>query len=102
MEVSKVGMKFDIGKPRYGLLPAHALDEIVKVLTAGSIKYDDDNWKIVADGQKRYFDATLRHIFAFKRGEQFDPETGLHHLAHAATNLLFLIELDTNLALPSQ
>lgn len=99
MEEQKVGLKYDTDKPRYGLLPAFALEEVVKVLTVGAKKYSDDNWKLVKDGKNRYFDAAQRHMWKFKQGEQFDPETGLHHLAHAATNLLFGIELDTNLAL---
>lgn len=88
------GVKYDIGKPEYGLIPAHALDEMVKVLTAGAQKYSRDNWAILEDGKRRYFDAMERHIWAWKRGETFDAETGLHHLAHAACCLYFILEKD--------
>ena len=98
MEEKKVGLKFDAGKPRYGLIPAHALEEVVKVLTIGAQKYSDDNWKIVSDGENRYFDGLMRHVWAFKRGEILDPETKLHHLAHGICNLLFLYEITTNLS----
>lgn len=94
----KIGIKYDIGKPRYGLLPAFALEEVVKVLTVGAQKYSDENWKLVKDGKKRYFDGLMRHSWAWLRGEKLDPETGLHHLAHAVCNLLFLIELDLNIS----
>lgn len=86
------GRKFDTGKPEYGLLPPFALEEIVKVLTAGAQKYDRDNWRRVPEGNRRYFDAAQRHIWAWKRGEKLDPETGLPHLAHASCCLLFLLE----------
>jgi hypothetical protein len=90
-----LGRKFDSGKSEYGLIPPHALEEMVKVLTLGAQKYDRDNWRYVPDGKRRYFDAAQRHLWAWKRGEQVDPESGIHHLAHAATNLFFLYELDT-------
>lgn len=88
------GRKFDGGKPQYGLLPLNALEENVKVLTVGAQKYEPDNWKRVPDGKRRYFDAALRHLFAFKRGEERDPETGLHHLAHALCCIQFILDLE--------
>jgi len=86
------GIKFDDNKPEYGLLPAIALDDIVKALTYGAQKYDRDNWRKVPDGERRYFDAMMRHLWAIKRGEALDSETGLSHYAHAACCLLFLLE----------
>lgn len=89
----KLGRKFDSGKAEYSLLPPYALDEVVKVLTMGAQKYDRGNWRFVSDGERRYFDAAQRHLWAWYRGEVTDPESGLHHIAHAATNLLFLFEI---------
>jgi hypothetical protein len=88
------GRKFDGGKLEYGLLPPLALEEVVKVLTFGAQKYDRDNWQKVPDSKRRYFDALQRHVWAWKRGEQFDPESGIHHLAHAMCCLMFLYEHD--------
>lgn len=94
------GKKYDQGKPQWNLLPWLAVEEVVKVLTFGAKKYAPDNWRRVADARNRYSAAALRHISAFMRGEEQDPETGLHHLAHATCCLLFLLELldtpDTN------
>lgn len=90
---SSLGRKFDSGKAEYGLLPSHALEEVVKVLTMGAQKYERGNWRFVSDGERRYFDAAQRHLWAWHRGEMIDPESGLHHIAHAATNLLFLFEI---------
>lgn len=39
----------------------------------------------------RLIGAALRHLFAFARGEDRDPESGLSHLAHAGCCILFLI-----------
>jgi hypothetical protein len=88
------GLKYDSGKPEYGLLPPLALEEVAKVLTVGAQKYSRENWRFVDDGPRRYFDALQRHVWAWKRGETLDPETGLSHLAHAGCCLMFLLELD--------
>ena len=88
------GVKYDADKPRYELLPVGPIEETVKVLTAGAKKYDDHNWRKVDRQRPRYYAAALRHIFAWWRGETHDPETGLHHLAHAMCCLIFLMEGD--------
>jgi hypothetical protein len=88
------GRKFDGGKLEYGLLPPLALEETVKVLTFGAQKYERDNWQKVPDAKRRYFDALQRHVWAWKQGEQTDPESGIHHLAHAMCCLMFLYEHD--------
>lgn len=89
------GRKFDNGKHLYDLIPPFALDEMVKVLTKGAQKYAPDNWRFVPDAKRRYFAALERHIWAWKRGEVYDKDDGIHHLAHAACNLFFLYEHDT-------
>ena len=88
------GRKFDSGKPQYGLLPPKALNEVVQVLTYGAEKYEPDNWRRVPDSNRRYFDAAMRHLWAYKGGELYDSETGLSHLAHAVCCILFMNELD--------
>ena len=88
------GRKFDGNKSEYGLIPHIALEEMVKVLTFGAQKYERDNWKKVPDSKRRYFDALQRHLWAWKGGEQIDPESGYHHLAHAMCCLFFLYEHD--------
>jgi hypothetical protein len=92
--VKPEGRKFDGGKLEYGLLPPLALEEVVKVLTFGAQKYDRDNWQKVPNSKRRYFDALQRHVWAWKKGEQLDPESGIHHLAHAMCCLMFLYEHD--------
>lgn len=90
------GRKYDSGKPMMSLFPPYAFEEISKVLTMGAKKYDVDNWKYVAGGKQRYLDAMLRHINAYIKGEQNDPEFGTHHLAHAGCCLAFLLDADVS------
>lgn len=84
------GRKDDTGKVLLDLFPIACLEEIGRVLTFGAQKYAPYNW---AKGivYSRLFAACLRHIFAFWRGEKLDPETNIHHLAHAICCLLFLL-----------
>ena len=89
------GRKYDQGKLRWDLFPFEEAQEIVKVLMYGADKYGEDpnepNWKKMVDAERRYFAAAMRHIVAWKSGELNDPETGISHLAHAATNLIFML-----------
>lgn len=91
------GTKYDGDKLRYDLLPMGPVDEIVRVLTFGARKYAPDNWMQVPDARARYYAAALRHLSAWKQGEQVDTGpggSGLNHLAHAACCLLFLLHFD--------
>lgn len=88
------GVKFDSEKPRYSLLPALALEEVVYVLTFGSQKYADFNWMKVPEADDRFFSAANRHQWQWKRGEKIDSESKRHHLASAITNLMFILEME--------
>ena len=83
--------KFDNGKLRWDLLPWNSVEQIVDVLTYGEDKYSEDSWKQVDDAENRYFAALMRHLIAYKQGEDVDQESGRLHLAHVATNALFLL-----------
>lgn len=87
------GKKFDSDKPEYGLIPPFALLEIAKIVSFGAKKYAPNNWQKVKP-KIRYFNAAMRHAWAWLAGEKYDPETGYHHMAHAAINLMFLVEHD--------
>lgn len=89
-----LGIKHDKDKPRWDLLPYDSVGQVVDVLTFGAAKYADDNWKKVPDARRRYIAAAMRHLTAWIAGERKDPESGLHHLAHAACCILFLLWLD--------
>jgi len=90
------GAKMDAGKTRLGLVLlgfARALEEVGKVGTFGANKYTDDGWVSVPNGQERYTDAMLRHVFATATGELRDQESGLYHDAHAAWCALARLDL---------
>lgn len=91
--MSEIGNKTDAGKLRYDLVPVHAEKELARVLTHGADVYGADNWRHVENARSRYTAALLRHIAKWRAGEDIDGTSGCHHLAHAATNAMFLFEL---------
>jgi hypothetical protein len=84
-----IGYKADGAKPRLDLLPPDVLEGFAAVMTVGAKKYGDHNWR---SGMRwgRHYAAALRHLFAWWRGEDLDPETGLPHLDHAMCCIAFL------------
>jgi hypothetical protein len=87
---SRKGAKFDGGKAPWHLLPWGAVTSVVEVLGYGAKKYAPNNWQHVPEARDRYFSAAVRHLLAWRGGEDLDPESGLPHLAHAACCVLFL------------
>lgn len=91
------GMKYDGGKPRMDLLLSgcpNALEQVSAILTFGAQKYAAHSWQTVSQGEERYLAALLRHLTAHGKGEVNDLESGMSHLAHAACNALFILELE--------
>ncbi len=87
------GAKADSGKLGTHLLPTRPLEAIARVLDFGARKYAPDNWR-KGIAYTRVYGAILRHMWAWWRGEQADPETREHPLAHAACEILFLLEYE--------
>lgn len=90
------GEKFDTDKLRWDLLPIDCIEDVVKILTFGANKYDDNNWQQLEKGEDRYYAALMRHLSANRQGEKIDSESGLSHLAHAMCNVVFLLWLEKN------
>ena len=83
------GDKHDMGKPRYDLIPPEVLAGLAKIYTYGAGKYGERNCERGFD-YGRLYAAAFRHMQSFWGGEDFDQESGLPHLDHAAWNLLML------------
>lgn len=86
-------VKFDALKTQAELLPASALVAVSAVLTYGAKKYAPNNWR-KCPSRARYVGAMLRHLFARMGGEKIDSESGMLHVAHVATNALFLLAFE--------
>lgn len=89
-DLAKGNVKFDKGKIRFELLPPEGVRAVAEILTLGAEKYTARGWEGGLDWS-RPFGACLRHLFAWWSGEDKDKDSGHSHLAHAATNLFFLL-----------
>jgi 5'(3')-deoxyribonucleotidase len=83
------GLRFNTGKTRYDLVHPWAHEQMAKVLTKGAEKYAERNWER-GMAWSNVLASLERHLQAIKKGEDFDPETGLLHAAHIACNAHFL------------
>ena len=81
----------DTEKIRVELIPPQFIKDVAEVLAMGAEKYGEHNWR---GGLKwtRLYGSTMRHLLAWIGGEDLDKESGLPHLSHAVTNILFLME----------
>lgn len=87
------GARYNDGKPDYSLIPMHLLADTARVFTYGSHKYKAWNW-LKGMAWSIPFACLMRHSFAWFKGEQLDPESGLPHTAHMVCNLLMLIHFE--------
>ena len=83
------GARYNGGKPDYSLIPFCTLEAEARVWEYGKRKYAAWNW---AKGMNWSVPLAClyRHMAAWQRGEELDPESGLPHLAHAMCNLRML------------
>jgi len=71
-------------------MPAPVLLECGLVKLHGDLKYGPYNWRHAGVRGSVYYDACMRHMMAFWEGEDLDPDSGIHHIAHAITGLSVL------------
>ena len=83
------GARYNIGKPDLSLIPLVTLYDEARVWEHGAKKYARNNWMKGMDWSIPLACA-LRHLAAFQKGEDFDSESNLPHLAHAMCNLRML------------
>lgn len=82
-------MRYNGGKNRLDLVPMKWMEGLGSVVTFGANKYRPNGWR---DGMpwNNTLGSALRHIAAWQNGEELDSDSGLPHLLHAATNLMFI------------
>lgn len=112
--------RYNKGKLRYELISKIANEEKAKVYTLGAHKYtlykdlegniikgsdislsEASNYEIYDDGANNWkkglpatdvLESLRRHIEAYAKGEDYDPDLGTFHLANAAWNIDVLLE----------
>ena len=73
----------------------NALWELAKVLgwAAENKGYKPNDWKQLPDAKTAFQAAASRHRMKPLLGEEFDPESGLHHKVHELFNVIAELEL---------
>lgn len=78
------------GKVGLSVLPLPALLEAAVGATEGARKYGRHNWREEGARASTFFDAAIRHLFAWWEGEDLDPASGVNHVSKAVADLLIL------------
>ena len=89
-ESSTGAQREKLAEPTYDLVPYTEITEaFVRVSEVGAEKYEPWNW---SKGLPRVqiISSLLRHTFAYLRGQDRDPETGLLHTDHILWNAAVL------------
>lgn len=74
------------------LVPASFKAYTAMALAEGAMKYGSWNWRAAGVRASVYVSALQRHLDKWFNGEEFDPETGVPHLANACACLAVLID----------
>lgn len=84
------GARYNSGKADFSLIPLSTLEDEARVWEYGTRKYNAWNWAKGMPWSVPYACA-MRHLSAWQRGEEIDPESNLPHLAHVMCNIRMLI-----------
>lgn len=85
------GPKEAAGKPNWAVFPFAEAEAVVKVFEYGSQKYGAPFTYRKGIPDAELWAATMRHLIAIQSGEDFDRESGCHHMAHVAANALMYL-----------
>lgn len=83
-----------IGKPVTSSIPPVALLALGTAMQDGVSKYGLFNWRETAVTSTVFYDAMMRHLIAWYSGEDFAPDSGIHHLAHLMAGAAIILDAD--------
>lgn len=73
-------LRYNSGKLRWMLLPVECIEEVIRILMKGAIKYSDGNWKLSVntDDHDKFvndrIESVYRHLAKMRAGEIYDDE----------------------------
>jgi hypothetical protein len=79
-------------KTPLALIPPYAMEQTAWVHKLGSEKYGPFNWRATGVCATTYVAAIMRHLNAWRDGEDLDPESGISHIAHVACSCNILLD----------
>ena len=70
---------------------AAVLAEVGVAMLEGALKYGRHNYRVAGVRASVYYDATMRHLYAWwDAGQDIDPDSGVHHVTKAIASLVVL------------
>lgn len=80
---------------KFSQIPTPSLMALAETYAYGASKYSRFNFRNGYDYSLSY-DAMQRHAWAWNDNEDFDPESGLNHMAHVAWHALNLLQMQAD------
>jgi len=74
------------------LIPPSSMEQTSWVHKLGAEKYGPFNWRETGVCATTYISAIMRHLNAWRDGEDLDPESGISHIAHVACSCNILMD----------
>lgn len=86
-------LRYNQEKLKWTLIDFDSLEDMTRVLEFGSKKYSAHNWKQGLPTTE-IVESMMRHLHAYLRGENIDPESSLPHTGHILCNAMFLAYME--------
>jgi hypothetical protein len=83
-----------LGKPRVTAIPPIALFAMGKAMADGEKKYGRFNWRPTGSTVSVFVDAMVRHLMAYYAGENYAPDSKIHHLGHIMAGCAILLDAE--------
>lgn len=100
LDNKKAFIKHDDGKTQYQHLNPSFIEAMAEITTQGAKKYGGGNYlKGDENALMRIYDALMRHLQAWRSGEQVDQESRKSHLGHVACNAMMIYNLEKKIGL---
>ena len=93
--------KYNDNKPIMSLIRPEFQLALAEALTYGASKYEEKRGDVPnylkgnGFNYSTIYDSLQRHLLAWQSGNSLDEESGLNHLIHAASNIMFLYAYET-------
>lgn len=103
LDEKKAFIKHDDYKTQYQHLSPKFIQEMAEITTQGAKKYGERNYlKGDEEALRRLYDALMRHLMAWRMGEEADQESSKSHLSHVACNAMMIFGLEHKLKLTGE
>jgi len=78
-------LRYNTGKLDMSILDYKSLEPLIKVMEAGAVKYERNNWKKSGFTKESIINSGLRHITALSDAiangtSEYDDDTTVHHI----------------------